>query len=97
MDCSFKEEITYPNGSFQRSMCLNRADILIANDPCYGLCYACAYGKLQAENKQLKEALKYAKTEILTFALQVEDTSESGFALAEGINNKIDELTSPER
>jgi len=60
MVCSFEETINYPDGSYRYSKCINKADILIINDPCYGLCYACAYRKLQAENKWLKEGAKRA-------------------------------------
>ena len=53
MQCIFEEETAYPGGRFSHSKCINRADILVINDPCYGLCYHCAYEKLEAENKQL--------------------------------------------
>lgn len=58
MECSFEETINYPDGSYKSSKCINEAKIFLINDPCYGLCYRCAYRKLQAENKQLKKALK---------------------------------------
>ncbi len=58
MQCSFESKETLPDGSYRASICINRAAILIVNDPCYGLCYTCAYNKLKAENKKLKQALK---------------------------------------
>ena len=48
MQCSFEEKITYPDGGFSHSKCVNDAEILLVNDPCYGLCFRCAYQKLQA-------------------------------------------------
>ncbi len=54
MQCSFDETIDLPSGGFQRSECINQADILVINDPCCGLCFACAYQKLQAENEKLQ-------------------------------------------
>ncbi len=60
MECSFEETITNQDKSFTRSKCINRAEILIIDDPCYGLCHRCAYKKLQAENEQLKEEQKKA-------------------------------------
>lgn len=47
MQCSFDETINYPDGSFRSSTCINRAEILIVNDPCYGLRFACAYNRLK--------------------------------------------------
>lgn len=61
--CSSKEEITLPNGEYQSSVCINKAEILILNDPCYGLCFACAYRRLRDENKSLKKALSLKKVE----------------------------------
>ena len=60
MQCSFEKEITYPNGSYLYSRCVNKADILITNDPCYGLCFICAYNKLREENEKLREACQAA-------------------------------------
>ncbi len=57
MQCSFDETIDLPSGGFQRSKCINQADILVINDPCCGLCFACAYQKLQAENEKLRKLL----------------------------------------
>ena len=48
--------------------------------------------KLEAEIKRLQKALGYAKKKTLALSLQIENTSEKGFALAEGINNKINSL-----
>ena len=59
MKCSFDEEITLPGGTYQRSTCINKAEILLINDPCYGLCFVCAYRKLKEENKRLREALEH--------------------------------------
>lgn len=58
MKCSFDEEIKHSDGSFTRTTCVNQATILIVSDPCYGLCYRCAYQKLRAKNTKLKEALR---------------------------------------
>ncbi len=57
IQCSFEKEETLEDGGLLRLACFNKAEILFVNDPCYGLCYACAYRKLQAENKRLREAL----------------------------------------
>lgn len=53
MQCIFEEETTYPDGTFTHSKCINKADILLVNDPCYGLCFCCAYQKVKIENEQL--------------------------------------------
>lgn len=55
VQCSFEETVDLPDGGFRHSICGEVAEILVANDPCYGLCYRCAYQQLQAENKLLKE------------------------------------------
>lgn len=60
--CRFIEKKTLPNGHFLSSECINKAEILNLNDPCYGLCFACAYRQLRDENKSLKKAL-YMKSE----------------------------------
>ena len=57
MQCTFEEETIYPDGSFRYAMCVNKAGILIINDPCYGLCYVCAYRKLKAKNEQLENTI----------------------------------------
>jgi len=51
MKCSFLEETENPDGTFDRTECFNNADVLLPKG--YGLCYRCAYRKLQAENKRL--------------------------------------------
>ena len=58
MECSFEETVTNQDGSFTISKCVNRAEIPLVGDLCYGLCYVCAYNKLQAESKRLKVELK---------------------------------------
>lgn len=58
MQCNFKGKSIYPDGTFLYSSCYNKADILTTDDPCYGLCYACAYEKMKAKNKQLKKREK---------------------------------------
>lgn len=58
-ECSFEETIDLSGGGFMMTKCIQRAEILIVNDPCYGLCYSCAYQRLKAENKNLKELLHY--------------------------------------
>ena len=64
MQCSFEEQTDLPDGRYRYSKCLNRAEILLPNDPYYGLCFTCAYNKLQAENKKLKAfALKLVEDE----------------------------------
>jgi len=55
--CSFEEEQTFEDGSYRHSMCLNKAQILVLNDPCYGLCYQCAYQKVKAENEEFRQKL----------------------------------------
>ena len=54
IQCSFEEEIILPNGGYQFSKCINKAEILVPNDPCYGLYFHCAYKKLLKE-KELKK------------------------------------------
>lgn len=58
MECSFEEKTDLPDGRHLSTKCVARAEILIIGDPCYGLCYACAYKKIKAENKLLKAKLK---------------------------------------
>ncbi|MHC4397934.1 MAG: hypothetical protein ACYS1A_20010 [Planctomycetota bacterium] len=58
MICSFEKKETRPDGSYIHSKCIRRAEILLANDPCYGLCYACAYEQLQAKVERLEEFAK---------------------------------------
>lgn len=64
MKCSFEEEIDLPNGGFRRTKCVNTADILVINDPCYGLCYVCAYNQLKAENEKLKVMYEAAEGDL---------------------------------
>jgi len=64
MECSFEEKIDHPTSGFTHSKCVNKAEIWDINDPCYGLCYSCAYRKLQAENNHLQAELQQAKEEI---------------------------------
>jgi hypothetical protein len=61
--CSFDETIELWNGGFRRTKCINKAEILDTNDPCYGLCFVCAYRKLQTENKRLKEFIEETELE----------------------------------
>ncbi len=61
VQCSFEKEEILEDGGLLRSACFNKAEILFVNNPCYGLCYACAYRKLQAENKRLRKTLGIAK------------------------------------
>ncbi len=73
MKCSFDEKIDHPDGSFIRTTCINQATIFIVSDPCYGLCYLCAYQKLRAdaERNQMNNAEKIREllkeTQPLTF------------------------------
>ena len=55
--CSFKETIDLPNKRFRSSECMNKAEILIINDPCYGLCYRCSYEKAKAEIERLQSII----------------------------------------
>ena len=57
MMCSFEETIDLPGGGFRKTKCIQPAEIIVLNDPCFGLCYACAYQKLKTENKELQELL----------------------------------------
>ncbi|KKN58292.1 hypothetical protein LCGC14_0553720 [marine sediment metagenome] len=57
--CSFKETIDLPNKRFRSSECMNKAEILIINDPCYGLCFRCAYDKIKGDNKRLRKDLLF--------------------------------------
>jgi len=58
IQCSHKEETINQDGSWTCSTCINKAEILIASDPCYGLCYRCAYNKMKAENKTKNKEIK---------------------------------------
>lgn len=58
IECSFEETIDLPGGGFRATKCIQRAEILIVNDPCYGLCYGCAYQKIKAENERLQGLLE---------------------------------------
>lgn len=54
IQCSFEEEVELPGGRFRKTTCINKAEILIIGDPCYGLCYYCAYKKLIKRVKELE-------------------------------------------
>lgn len=58
VECSFETEEARPDGSFIISTCINKADILIVNDPCYGLCFTCAYNKLKVDLANAKDENK---------------------------------------
>lgn len=58
MECSFEEEIDLPGGGYRNTKCIARAMILNTKDPCFGLCYHCAYKQLRVENERLKEEYK---------------------------------------
>ena len=64
MQCSFQNEEVRPDGSYISSICINEAKIMITGDPCYGLCYGCAYKQLQAENKQMKEVFSNIRSKL---------------------------------
>ena len=59
IQCSFEETVDLPGGGFRSTRCFQQAEIMRINDPCYGLCYGCAYRKLKAENERLQELLHY--------------------------------------
>jgi len=52
--CSFDEEIDLHDG-YRATICMNSADILETDDPCYGLCYRCAYNKLKKILKEIED------------------------------------------
>ena len=54
IQCSFEEEVDLPGGGFRRTTCIDKADILVTSDPCFGLCYHCAYEKLVKRVKELE-------------------------------------------
>ena len=58
MECSFEAKGRYPNGAYWYSKCVNKADIWTTNDPCFGLCFGCAYKQLKAENEQYKDFIE---------------------------------------
>ncbi len=65
MECSFEEETTLPDGRFRHSKCIQKAKILLnINDPCYGLCYQCAYDKIKTENAKPKAKIKRLKRKV---------------------------------
>ncbi len=55
--CSFEEENTLPDERYRYRKCVQKADIMLINDPCYGLCFACAYKKTKAENEKLQSII----------------------------------------
>ena len=56
MICTFKEEI-HADGGFTQTVCMRQADIMEINSPRYGLCYQCAYEKLESENAKLSKQI----------------------------------------
>ena len=54
IQCSFEEEVDLPGGGFRSTTCIDKAEILIMEDPCFGLCYCCAYRKLVKRVKELE-------------------------------------------
>lgn len=54
IECNFEEEVDLPGGGFRHTTCINKAEILIESDPCFGLCYTCAYKKLAKRVKELE-------------------------------------------
>ena len=58
MECSFEENTTSKGGGYRSSTCMNNAEVLIIGDSCYGLCFSCAYKKLQAENKKYRKVIE---------------------------------------
>ena len=60
MLCSYDKVRILRNDVWMHTKCINKARIFFVNDPCFGLCYGCAYEKikeqlieLEAENKSL--------------------------------------------
>ena len=83
MQCTFEEKTIHSDGSFLHSKCINKANILVINDPCYGLCYHCAYEKLEVENKWLKDKLDTIKNGVLTFGDDLDQTEYSAGNVAQ--------------
>jgi hypothetical protein len=54
IECSFEEKVDLPDGGFRRTTCVNKAEILVVGDPCFGLCYHCAYEKLVERVNELE-------------------------------------------
>lgn len=54
MKCSFEDKRPLPEGGWRHTTCVREAKIMRVHDPCYGLCYQCAYEKLRVENERLK-------------------------------------------
>ena len=54
IECSFEEKLDLPDGGFSHTTCINKAEILVTDDPCFGLCYFCAYQKLVKRVKELE-------------------------------------------
>lgn len=52
--CSFEEKVDLPGGGFRHTTCINKAEILVISDPCFGLCYHCAYRKFAKRVKELE-------------------------------------------
>ena len=49
IECSFEEEVDLPGGGFRRTTCLNKAEILVTSDLCFGLCFAKRVKELENE------------------------------------------------
>lgn len=72
VQCSFKEETTNPDGTWKYSRCVQEAKIMFVNDPCYGLCYGCAYQKLKAELEDAHKEYQDIAAELNKYAIVME-------------------------
>lgn len=64
IQCSHKETIINQDGSWNHSTCIAKAEIFLESDPCFGLCYRCAYNKIKTENEAANKEIERLKEDI---------------------------------
>ena len=73
MKCNFERKTAVNSeGSYTLTTCINKADITIGPDPCYGLCYQHAYLKLQAELEKQRIELEFVKAQLSKYISEPE-------------------------
>lgn len=87
MICSFEESVDLPDGRYRHTKCINKAEILLINDLCYGLCFSCAYKKQKERIKEL-EALCFRESGVLFEALKRKDNKSMIKVVAESLKEQ---------
>ncbi|MCJ7828455.1 MAG: hypothetical protein MUP81_01785 [Dehalococcoidia bacterium] len=99
MQCKYKETIDHQNGRFTYTTCISEADIILLDDPCFGLCSYHAYEKTKAEidignlalqamakaNLQLENELKAKDEEIARLTAEFEKYRQANVKCAQAI------------